>query len=523
MRTLLILLASLLASLGMSQSEPNYINMDIRNYQELRDACGEIITSINGIDFDYLPAQNVSLQRVIDDAEDGGIVHLPLGHYDLNVPIKIAKNLTLIGDAIVVLDAKRRSNILEIGVNESNISVEISNVIFVNGKGLSGASISSGARSLSVDKCGFFNNIAVIGASISQTGGELRIKNSSFRRNAADTGIIDCQYCRLFMENDVLADNVALSSRCVLNFTGVGMLNPENRCEIIDIYSKYKRGDDIDCLDLAMRNCTIEHNRGLRGRFGLSMVSAAGNSLIDNCDFRSNDAAQYAGALSVGGDAVIIANCTIEYNTAIKPGLTPGLWIMGSSNVLIDRCLIADNHYLHLSPGSCSGGIFIASDSNVTMHDCTISNNWAANGGGIYIQPGAILIVDGGEILGNIARSSNRHRDGVGLGGGIYNDGTLILRDYAIIARNMADAGAGIYNTEGGRVRAEGNSYFIGNEAKDKGGAIFNNGSVALECATFADNEAFFGGSIYNLGDLTEADSRFCKNIGLRQNTSFSR
>jgi len=86
-----------------------------------------------------------SLQDLIDAADDGSTRHVPSGYYDLDQTLHIAKNLTLIGNGSVVIDAKDDHQILEV---EKGISVRIKNIAFVNGNGSYGGAISTKAKEL---------------------------------------------------------------------------------------------------------------------------------------------------------------------------------------------------------------------------------------------------------------------------------------------------------------------------------------------------------------------------------------
>ena len=66
------------------------------------------------------------------------------------------------------------------------------------------------------------------------------------------------------------------------------------------------------------------------------------------------------------------------------------------------------------------------------------------NGGGIYVRSGATLVLDtDAYIVGNSAQSG----DASGNGGGIYNDGTLIMKGGVVNNNTVKGYGGGIYST----------------------------------------------------------------------------
>jgi len=95
-----------------------------------------------------------------------------------------------------------------------------------------------------------------------------------------------------------------------------------------------------------------------------------------------------------------------------------------------------------------------------------------------------------------------------GAGGGIYNDGTLTVKNSTFMS-NTSSAGGGIYNAASLTVV---NSTFSGNNAAwgNDGGGIYNEstGTVTLLNTTFSGNIAGWGGgSIFNVGTLNFANT----------------
>ena len=119
-----------------------------------------------------------------------------------------------------------------------------------------------------------------------------------------------------------------------------------------------------------------------------------------------------------------------------------------------------------------------------------------------YLNPGANLAIKGLTITqGNGEGAANS-----GLGGGIYNNGTLTLTN-STISDNQAvyrpGSGGGIYNNGGTTTLTLTNSTVSGNVAPtERGGGIFNNGgTMTFTDSTVSGNNGGLGGSgIYNNG-----------------------
>ena len=114
--------------------------------------------------------------------------------------------------------------------------------------------------------------------------------------------------------------------------------------------------------------------------------------------------------------------------------------------------------------------IEVTNNSTLTIIDSTssakgtITGGYANNGGGININKGSTLIIEQGNIVGNTADK----------GGGIFNRGTLIMTG-GVIADNLAkDTGGGIHCTtdDANSMLDISDVTISGNRAEDEAGAI---------------------------------------------------
>ena len=147
---------------------------------------------------------------------------------------------------------------------------------------------------------------------------------------------------------------------------------------------------------------------------------------------------------------------------------------------------------------SQGGGITNAGD--LTLTDCLITGNRAAEGGGI-VTTGALRLVtsrvrenrstegggifhdgqDGPDIQVTLVDSKVTNNTADNRGGGIrLNGGTLVLKGTSRVARNTAEDGGGIYAVEGNVTLADA-SRVSRNEANYAGGIFTIRGSVMLK------------------------------------------
>ena len=154
--------------------------------------------------------------------------------------------------------------------------------------------------------------------------------------------------------------------------------------------------------------------------------------------------------------------------------------------------------------------VHVAPQGRLTLRDLTIRHGLAevhTDGGGLWNT--GTLVLERVTVTGNVAGDD---------GGGIRNDGVLRLAGSFVVA-NRADgaggAGGGLYNLP---VAGVGEAIILdtelrGNLAGDRGGAIWNSGTVRLEGSTLEGNSArVAGGAIRNVGSMSLARCRIVGN-----------
>jgi predicted outer membrane repeat protein len=142
--------------------------------------------------------------------------------------------------------------------------------------------------------------------------------------------------------------------------------------------------------------------------------------------------------------------------------------------------------------------IFSTFNQNVTINGLTISNGHQTvfGGGGIYVNSGGTLNLNGSVVSGNSASSSTDSM----YGGGITNQGTLTLTNSTVSGNSVTSTGSGISG--------------IGH-----GGGIYNSGNLTLTNSTVSGNTtSSYGGAIYSQGNLTLTNSTVSGNTATGSN-----
>ena len=163
--------------------------------------------------------------------------------------------------------------------------------------------------------------------------------------------------------------------------------------------------------------------------------------------------------------------------------------IFNQGTVVAHNVTLIDNKGIDASGNvSYGGGIF--NDGSLTLTYCTLSNNLAGNGGGLFNN--------GTAVIKNVTFDNNIAGSGPGVGGGIYNSGTLTL-EKTTINGSAAGSGGGLFNDG---VMDLTNVTLSGNSATSSGGGIYN-GSIStagvvaqttLTNVTISNNTAANGG-----------------------------
>lgn len=525
----ILLATSLLALFGMpTNAQSECIESVILKDPALKENYDIICISLNGMDFSFLPAPEISLQKLVDGAKDNETLTLPDAHYILRKPLHVTKNLTVIGDGTVVVDPKREFGVLRI--DDPKLTVTIKNVIFVNGKGQYGGAIESNAKKLTLDNCILSNNLAYNGSGIYSQGEELYLKGCKIANNfATENGAVFS-----FNNNLVLED-------CI--FTGNKVLGKGG-----GLYINASEAKDVtqETPNVAVINCRFDRNEAVE--IGAAIHSDGKDILLESSEFSENVG---TAPINLRNAEVAVKNCSVRENfgpqNALYGGEGGGIKLDGCS-ATIEHCAIRGNKAIYHKETETTygrygsaGGIIIC-DSNVVLNDTIVEKNEALGDGGILIDGSSNLVVNGGSISRNIAvhtfmgdDATNGAFSGISIspgsqvtlndvvldsnhaadvGGAIGNMGTLNLTGKTTISGNTANQGAGIDNYGG--ILTIGPDVVISDNTANKGAAIYNEGAVfittdnlyhegtmILNGTSIVGNNATYGSAIYNDGNAT--------------------
>ncbi len=194
----------------------------------------------------------------------------------------------------------------------------------------------------------------------------------------------------------------------------------------------YMTGGNIDIVqgsfyrNEAKRTSSTDDEKGNGG--GVALFG--GNfTVTGQADISNNNAANGGGGIYVQNGAVAIKEGDISYNNCKNMG--GGLFVYngtsGRKNLVFDGGTFSHNG------ANSGGGIAISGALDLTL-SATVENNFATNGGGLYVADGAKVTFDDGLIRANKANRDSKEvsfgktafgksvSEVHGIGGGVYLD-----------------------------------------------------------------------------------------------------
>ena len=386
-------------------------------------------------------------------------------------------------------------------VTNSNFTNNIKN--YKNGDNLVGAITTIG--NATVIGSNFVNNSGRWGGAISATGAELR-KNSS----------------TLTVSNTIFKDNSALYAGAVYIWG-----------------SNYNIADCVFDNNTAFGKGNMTPNNNNGGALVVSQVSRFNEPItgtISGSKFINNKA-QYGGAAYFNKGFVTITDSVFENNVATAEG-----GAVGFSHASVKDLVVSINNSSFVgNKAPVAGAIFTNVDSKIT--NSNFINNSAAKIGGAICNVND-LTVENSKFVNNTPQAIHNSKElhlGIETFTDLQNaidlvDGILTLdSDIAMTDDEAAGFVNGVainkdivIDGKGHTISAEdlGRIFSIGegftvtltnatliNGKADKGGAIYNDGSLTLSDVKLSDNAAdSYGGAVFNNGELVVSDSVFDSN-----------
>ncbi|MCC7147542.1 MAG: right-handed parallel beta-helix repeat-containing protein [Phycisphaeraceae bacterium] len=202
----------------------------------------------------------------------------------------------------------------------------------------------------------------------------------------------------------------------------------------------------------------------------------------------SIDADQKSRVFNISGSGTDVAmdGLTVRNGYVSGNGNNNGAGLsVRDSNLTLTNCTVSDNTLA--SQNGCGGGLFVY--GTATLTSCTFSGNASTGeygtGGGLYVYYGTATLADC-LVAWNLASIS----------GGLHvYYGTATLTNCTISANSAQYYGGGLYVYDGTATLT--NCTISGNSAQYSGGGLYVIGTVTLANCTVSGNSANFGGGLY--------------------------
>lgn len=273
-----------------------------------------------------------------------------------------------------------------------------------------------------------------------------------------------------------------------------------NDCKFLDNKNTNGRtgaGLLVDKVDATVTNCYFAGNYARNGA-AINMKNAEGTATVENCTFENNSTANTSGAVQNAAKTATFKKCVFKSNVA-------GSWgggayhTGGNATATFTECEFTENS------GPQAGAVSIEA-ATCTFNDCTFTKNSATktswNDDQEKTSGGAINMRNDAAVC-NLNNCTFTENTAVGGQGGAIsspngaaklniNAGTKFLRNTAkypggaIFTKSVLT----INGTSSSKVTFDGNNTLDTATAGANGGAIWAGGSVTMNYALFANNEA---------------------------------
>ena len=493
------------------------LNLNIRTFTDLQNAIGLVTGTLT---------LNQNIAMTAKEAAD------------FTNGITINKDITIDGKGHTI-DAKNLGRIFSIG---EGFTVTLTNATLINGKATEGGAIYNDG-SLTLSDVKLSDNAADSYGGAVFNNGELVVSDS------------------VFDSNDIVnrgSASVDYGGAAIYNwYDGVLTVSGSNFTNNI---KNYKNGDRLVGAVATIGDATISDSCFVNnaGRWG-GAISASGyliagddvNTLtVSGSTFKENGGLYGAGIFVAGSDFTV-SDCVFDKNTAFGKGnMTPNN-NNGAAIVVTDTGkditgAITGSNFTN-NKAQYGGAIYIC-EGNIAISDSLFVNNSAdVEGGAIDIDSAInnpVVTVENSKFVNNTPQAIHNSKElhlGIETFTDLQNaidlvDGILTLdsdiamtddeaanfKDGVAINKNIRIDGKGhtISAEDLGRIFSIGEGFTVTltnatliNGKADKGGAIYNDGSLTLSDVKLSDNAAdSYGGAVFNNGHLVVGNSVFDSN-----------
>jgi len=238
-----------------------------------------------------------------------------------------------------------------------------------------------------------------------------------------------------------------------------------------------------------------------------AMVPCSSTALVSAVD-QANSAGLATLLLARGCDYVLTTAVALGEGL---PPVTGNLVIIGRGGTTISRSSTDAFRILHVAPGArltlvnltvANGNVSpgvgggIEDEGSLVLRNVRLTGNTSDSGGGLFVGTGADARISNSELDRNDSRN--------GAGGAVNNLGDLVI-DRSILARNTSVGGGAVSANSGTTTRIS-RTVITRNSARNTpgaGGGILNNGAMVLTGDRVVLNDAVNGGGIANGGTLS--------------------
>ncbi len=339
-------------------------------------------------------------------------------------------NVTIDGNNRIVLKAGNAKRLFFAGTP----TFRLQNITLRQGNSLGGGGAieASGAQVILENVQLLQNRAATFGGAIYCFDGSLTISNSRFEGNSAETG------------------GAIYNDGCVVDVQGTTFRSNQATGSI-------GRGGAVENAPsgmLTVRSSHFEANRALDG--GGIFVAGGSTAVLDSVTLTANSGG-YGGGVENSG-ALTLTNSLLDGNTVTGSG--GGLWNLDGT-ALVQRTTVIGNI-------AYEGGGINTYGRSLELRDVNLVDNRAngSHGGGLYH-------VGGTAFISNATISGNQASDPAGNGGGIYqaSDDNLTLTNATVVNNRAGSLGGGLYHY--GRYAVLTNVTMGNNQAGAAGNAIY--------------------------------------------------
>ena len=527
------------------------LNLNIRTFTDLQNAIGLVTGTIT-------LNQNVAMT-----AKEAA---------DFTNGITINKDITIDGKGHTI-DAKTLGRIFNIG---EGFTVTLTNATLINGKATEGGAIYNDG-SLTLSDVKLSDNAADSYGGAVFNNGELVVSDSVFDSNdIVNRGSASVDYGGAAIYNwydGVLTVSGSNFTNNIKNYKNgdrlVGAIATIGDATISDSYfvnntgrwggaistaGYLLAGDDVNTLTVS--GSTFKENGGL---YGAGIFVAGSDFTVSDCVFDKNSAFGKGDMTpnNNNGAAIVVTDTGKDITGIITDSnfTNNKAHFSGAVDICEGKITIKNSIFVNNSAEYCAGAIAVDSQINkpaVEIINSKFDSNSAEYGGAIYNYYN-LTVVDStftnnskdtiynfrvanldlgiktftdlqnaiGLVRGTLTLNQNivmtddeavNFKDGVAINKNIRIDG----KGHTIDAKNLGR----IFSIGEGFTVTLTNATLINGKA-DKGGAIYNDGSLTLSDVKLSDNAAdSYGGAVFNNGELVVSDSVFDSNDVLNRGSA---